>query len=157
MKKLIFGLLCCLGLSVVLLGNPDVLTNTASSIPITSSTYSCYPASGAVFPTAGVLGCTTSNQSGSAATVAATYTNFTVSISTPVPVGQSLRVDLGNFTSSPTQAMACTISAGATSCSAVAPAGPAFTASVGDILSVNFNNSTGTQSFIIPKATWTIQ
>jgi hypothetical protein len=159
MKKTILGLLLLLAMFAPSRSNAQVLSNSATAIPVTPGNYSCYPASGAVFPVImpNTAGCYSLENSGSLATVAATYVNFSVTLSVPVPVGQSVRVDLGDFSTSAFSSFACVIPAGAVSCSAVVSGSNPFSPSAGDVLSVNFNNSTGSQSFIIPSATWTLQ
>jgi hypothetical protein len=159
MKKIAVALLLAVLLGLTLSGQTPSLSNGAIAIPVTSSDYACYPVDGQVFPVAMAgYGCASYQQSGSLAKIAATYTNFTVSIGTPVPIGQTLRVDLADFTPAITPYMICTIPAGETSCSAVIPSGgTVFTVAVNDLVNVNFNNSGGSQPFIISSARWTLQ
>lgn len=153
MKRRFLTLMLCLGLVFApVVSAQQALTNTVTTIVVPGTgSYVCFPVSALQVPVDVSSAC--GPGAGSAATQSSTYHDFNVAISTPVPTGQSLRVDIGDFTSS--SGIACTISAGDTSCSVNYSSG--FTVTAGDILAVNFTNSSSSSSFMVTQSTWILQ
>jgi hypothetical protein len=153
---------CLLLVAALLLGgsaHAQAISNTQFGIPITDSTaaYACFAADGTttpvVVPDPVLDGCYAATENGSASLYTHSYTTLTVVINPPVPASQSVRVDFGDVSSSPTQGFACVISAGQNSCTATGT----VNAASGDVLFVNFINSVGTSSFTLTSATWGVQ
>ena len=158
-----------LTLFMIALSTPNVVAqapaigNGLIAVPVAPAPiYACYPADGRVFPVAMLpgVGCAGYAQSASPSQVATTYTSFTITLGTPVPLGQSVRAYIADYTPSVTPWMFCTIPAGGISCSATSIVSPGlvpFTVAVGDQISVVFWNPGGSQSFIIESAKWLLQ